>query len=115
MAVYTVLPAFYLAFVFCAIACTILSVQILSYAKKERRSYLTLDYLGVGVQQQKKLLKNHLFQLFFLPAIPAAFMNFLSFPMMTGSITKNASQAGRFKSYRYCQGSSKQLLQYAYS
>lgn len=91
MAVYTVLPAFYLAFVFCAIACTILSVQILSNAKKERRSYLTLDYLGVGVKQQKKLLKNHLFQLYFLPAIPAAFINVLIFPMMTGSIAKNVN------------------------
>ena len=91
MAVYMVLPAFYLAFVLCAVACTILSVQILSYAKKERRSYLTLNYLGVGVSQQKKLLKKHLLQLYFLPAIPAAFINILSFPMMTGSIAKNAN------------------------
>lgn len=91
MAVYMALPAFYLAFVLCAIACTILSVQILSNAKKDKQNYLILDYLGVGAMQQKKLLKNHLFQLYFLPAIPAAFINVLIFPMMTGTITKNAN------------------------
>lgn len=35
MAVYTVLPLFYFAFVSAAIACTLLSVQILSWANKE--------------------------------------------------------------------------------
>ena len=43
--VYTVLPLFYFAFVSAAIACTLLSVQILSWANKERKDYLTLDYI----------------------------------------------------------------------
>lgn len=91
MAVYTCLPLFYLAFVFCAIACTILSVQILSYAKKEFRDYQTLNYLGIERKQQERLLKNQLLKLYFLPTIPAIFINALAFPMMTGSVIRDAS------------------------
>ena len=58
MAVYTVFPLLYLAFVLSAVACTILSVQILSEAKNEVNSYQILDYLGVGQEQQKKMMKK---------------------------------------------------------
>ncbi len=93
MAVYTVLPLFYIAFVFCAIACTILSVQILSDAKKEFRDYQTLNYLGIERKQQKRLLRNQILLLYFLPAIPAIFINIFAFPMMTGSVIRDASGA----------------------
>ena len=93
MAVYTVLPLFYLAFVFCAIACTILSVQILSDAKKEFRDYQILNYLGIEQKKQERLLRNQLLLLYFLPAIPAIFINIFAFPMMTGSVTRDESGA----------------------
>lgn len=89
MAVYTVLPLFYFAFVSGAISCTLLSVQILSWANKERKDYLTLDYIGVADHQKKKLLKKQLFLLYFAPVIPAILVNLLLFPVMTGSITSD--------------------------
>lgn len=93
MAVYTVLPLFYFAFVSAAIACTLLSVQILSWANKERKDYLTLDYIGVADHQKKNLLKKQLFLLYFMPAIPAALVNLLLFPVMTGRIVNDANGA----------------------
>ena len=91
IAVSTVLPLFYLSFVLFVIACTILSVQILSEAKKEKSSYLVLNYLGMRKKQQKRLLKNQLLLFFFIPIVPAIFINLISFPMMTGSISKTVS------------------------
>lgn len=91
MAVYTVLPLLYLAFVLSAVACTILSVQILSGAKNEIRSYRILDYLGIGLEQQKKLLRNQVALLYFIPVLPAVVIDIIVFPMMTGSIVRNAN------------------------
>ncbi len=91
MAVYTVLPLLYLAFVLSAVACTILSVQILSGAKNEIRSYRILDYLGIGFKQQKKLLRNQVALLYFIPVLPAVMIDIIVFPMMTGSIVRNAN------------------------
>lgn len=90
MAVYTVFPLLYLAFVLSAIACTILSVQILSEAKNEVNSYQILDYRGVGQEQQKKMMKKQVTLLYFLPVLPAAFIDILVFPMMTGRIVRDA-------------------------
>ena len=90
MAVYTVFPLLYLAFVLSAVACTILSVQILSEAKNEVNSYQILDYLGVGQEQQKKMMKKQVALLYFLPVLPAAFIDILVFPMMTGRIVRDA-------------------------
>lgn len=90
MAAYTVFPLLYLAFVLSAIACTILSVQILSEAKNEVNSYQILDYLGVGQEQQKKMMKKQVTLLYFLPVLPAAFIDILVFPMMTGRIVRDA-------------------------
>ena len=70
--------------------CTILSVQILSEAKKEIKGYQILDYLGVGQKQQKKMLKKQVVLLYFLPVLPAAFIDILAFPMMTGRIVRDA-------------------------
>jgi hypothetical protein len=91
MAVYTVLPLFYFAFVSAAIACTLLSVQILSWANKERKEYFTLDYIGVADHQKKILLKKQLFLLYFTPVIPATLVNLLLFPVMTGRIANDAN------------------------
>lgn len=91
MAVYTVLPLFYFAFVSAAIACTLLSVQILSWANKERKDYLTLDYIGVANHQKKTLLKKQLFLLYFVPVVPATLVNLLLFPVMTGSIVNDVN------------------------
>ena len=91
MAVYTVLPLFYFAFVSAAIACTLLSVQILSWANKERKDYLTLDYIGVANHQKKTLLKKQLFLLYFVPVVPATLVNLLLFPVMTGSIINDVN------------------------
>jgi len=91
MAVYTVLPLFYFAFVSAAIACTLLSVQILSWANKERKDYLTLDYIGVANHQKKTLLKKQLFLLYFVPVVPATLVNLFLFPVMTGSIVNDVN------------------------
>ncbi len=91
IAVYTVLPLLYLAFVLSAVACTILSVQILSGAKNEIRSYRILDYLGIRLEQQKKLLRNQVALLYFIPVLPAVMIDIIVFPMMTGSIVRNAN------------------------
>ena len=85
MAVYTVLPLFYFAFVSAAIACTLLSVQIL------RKDYLTLDYIGVANHQKKTLLKKQLFLLYFVPVVPATLVNLFLFPVMTGSIVNDVN------------------------
>lgn len=90
MAVYTAFPLLYLALILSAVACTILSVQILSEAKKEIKGYQILDYLGVGQKQQKKMLKKQVVLLYFLPVLPAAFIDILAFPMMTGRIVRDA-------------------------
>lgn len=89
MAVYTAFPLLYLAFVLSAAACTILSVQVLSEAKNEIRSYQALDYLGVGQRQQKNMLRKQVALLYFLPVLPAVFIDILIFPMMTGSIVRD--------------------------
>ena len=91
MAVYTVLPLFYFAFVSAAIACTLLSVQILSWANKERKDYLTLDYIGVANHQKKTLLKKQLFLLYFVPVVPATLVNLFLFPVMTGNIVNDVN------------------------
>ena len=90
MAVYTAFPLLYLALILSAVACTILSVQILSEAKNEIKGYQILDYLGVGQKQQKKMLKKQVVLLYFLPVLPAAFIDILVFPMMTGRIVRDA-------------------------
>lgn len=90
MAVYTVLPLFYFAFVAGAIACTLLSVQILSWANKERKDYLILDYIGVADYQKKKLLKKQLSLLYFAPVVPGFLVNLLLFPVMTSRIASDA-------------------------
>jgi hypothetical protein len=49
-----------------------------------------LDYFGVGQKQQKKMLKKQVVLLYFLPVLPAAFIDILAFPMMTGRIVRDA-------------------------
>ena len=69
----------------------LLSVQILSWANKERKDYLTLDYIGVANHQKKTLLKKQLFLLYFVPVVPATLVNLLLFPVMTGSIVNDVN------------------------
>lgn len=99
MAVYTAFPLLYLAFVLSAVACTILSVQILSEAKDEIMSYQILDYLGVGQKRQKDMLRKQVALLYFLPVLPAAIIDILAFPMMTGSIVRDADGMIRMISF----------------
>ncbi|MEY8332501.1 hypothetical protein AALB53_05235 [Lachnospiraceae bacterium 47-T17] len=62
----------------------------MSEAKNEVNSYQILDYLGVGQEQQKKMMKKQVTLLYFLPVLPAAFIDILVFPMMTDRIVRDA-------------------------
>ena len=59
-------------------------------SKNEVNSYQILDYLGVGQEQQKKMMKKQVALLYFLPVLPVAFIDILVFPMMTGRIVRDA-------------------------
>ena len=62
----------------------------MSEAKNEVNSYQILDYLGVGQEKQKKMMKKQVALLYFLPVLPAAFIDILVFPMMTGRIVRDS-------------------------
>ncbi len=93
MAVYTVLPLFYFAFVSAAIACTLLSVQILSWANKGKKKIILLWIILVSQIIRKKTLlkKSSCFFLYFVPVVPATLVNLLLFPVMTGSIVNDVN------------------------
>ena len=91
MAIYAVVPLFYLAIVIIAMICTVLSIQILSEAKKDIRSCKILTYLGMEEKEYKKILKKQLAILYFLPAVPAMLINVIIFPISVSGTVRKAN------------------------